>query len=189
MRVSEFLFFNGYLSGSIFQYPSNNLIKIQLFVDLEEKHHSDFLQKLSLENTEIEPSASGILFKSEFENISEVETFFTKLCNLYEAFFDIVVEKVDEHDSLLEGTATIGNYQWRIHKTDADDIWTFPIHAHCHSEILDPFTGNVYFRHDRKRIIRKISKRNLRLIQNKIRENKDYGQLFDQYLQIYLNNS
>ena len=187
--VNEFLFFNGYLSGSIFHNSSNHHTKIQLFVDLEKKHHNNFLQELPLANTTIEQHNDGILFKSEFENMLDVSTFLTKLCNAYDTLFDLVVEIDNEQAPLTEGTATIGNHQWRIHKSDADDIWPFPLHAHSHREVLDPFTGNIYFCYDRKRVIGKVSKRNLRLIQEKIRKNKDYGELFDQYLQSYLSNS
>lgn len=187
--VNEYLFFNGYLSGSIFHNSSNHHIKIQLFVDLEEKHHNDFLQELALANTKIEPYDFGILFKSEFENMSDTDVFLTQLCNAYDSLFDLVVEMEDEQDQLTEGTATIGNHQWRIHKNDADDLWSFPIHAHCHDEVLDPFTGDVYLHNDRKRVIRTLSKRNLRLIQEKIRKNKDYGKLFDQHLQSNFDNS
>nr|QIM10465.1 hypothetical protein PlAlph_3570 [uncultured Alphaproteobacteria bacterium] len=188
-RVNEFLFFNGYLSGSITHNSSNHYIKMQLFVDLEEKHHNNFLQELPLDNIEIEPYDYGILFRAEFKSMSDINAFFCKLCNAYDALFDLIVEMDNEQDLLIEGTATIGNHQWRIHKTDVDDLWPFPLHAHCHSEVLDPFTGYVYFCHDRKKIIRKISKRNLRLIQDRIRRNKDYGGLFDQYLHSHFNNS
>lgn len=187
--VNETLFVNGYFAGSIFQNPLNNHIKFRLFFELEDKYHNTLLQNLPLENIKIETSNYHIIFEAEFENIPKVEDFFIKLCHSYECCFDIVVEKVNELECVQEGTATIGNHQWRIHKSDADDIWPFPIHAHCHCEVLDPFTGNVYICHDRSRVIRKVSKRNLRLIQEKIRKNKDYGELFDQYLQSYLHDS